>query len=314
MSAPAGLSTRLVMREVSDMLIARGIRWNAATGCDTLTGLVLEVVVASSVAHLPLRDRQTGNGIGLWEALAQARPVSATAIARSMRLPLTTVRRRMALLERDGLLHRRTTGHLADSSLAGARLTAPYEGDRADLDRVVATLSTAGYAPAISARDAGVDRLAAGVVARQVIAFALRALETLTDLHGDLTDGVIVGEIIASNIRHVTNDRVLALAYADEDTPPPDAMRVPVSLRSLASGLGLPFETVRRRVAVLIAQGAVDVQPGGVVVPTRRLMRPEHIESNRRTTIHFAQMLGALVALASPRRPAAVRDHPAVTL
>ncbi len=297
------LSIRLVARQVSELLLARSRRGLTLVPQERLAGFVFEVVLGGSIAHHPYRDPAGGHWIGVEDARTLARPVNATAIAHSMGLPHTTVRRRVAELVEAGLLVRDPFGFtVAPEFFEGETLARLAREDMADLVHVLRTLAIAGYAPAIATLGAGAETLPPGVVERLVLAFSLRVLETLTELYGDVTAGTIVAAITAHNIRGVTGDPVLSSFYSGEDMPPPDALREPVSLRALARSIDLPFETVRRRVAALVALDVVAWKDGGVFVPSRVLLSERHIANNRRITLHFDQMLGTLGALASEVR------------
>jgi len=297
------LSTRLVARQVSELLLARSRRGLALVPQERLAGFVFEVVLGGSIAHHPYRDAASGRWMGVEDAATLGRPVNATAIAHSMRLPHTTVRRRAAELVEEGLLVRGDSGFcVAPGFFEGDVLARLAAEDAADLMRMLGTLAEAGYDPAIAALDAGVTALPAGVVERLILAFSLRALETLTELYGDVTAGTIVAAITAINVRRVTADPDLARLYSAEDMPPPDDLREPVTLRALARAIDLPFETVRRRVVALVAAELVAWKDGGVFVPARVMLGERHIANNRRITLHFDQMLATLATLAGELR------------
>src|SRR5262245_42066104 len=72
---------------------------------------------------------------------------------------------------------------------------------------------------------------------------------------GEAVDPLILGVISQASITPVTLDPRLELAYATVERPPPDDIRRPVSVSAVARSLRLPFETVRRRVALLVEHG-----------------------------------------------------------
>ncbi|MEP9358684.1 hypothetical protein [Sphingomonas sp. KR3-1] len=291
-------SARLVARQVSELLLGRSRRGLALVPQERLTGLVFEVVLGGSIAHHPYRDIGSGRWIGVEDASTLGRPVSATAIALSMQLPHTTVRRRAAELVESGLLVRGNGGFsVAPAFFARGVLARMAAEDAADLARALHGLAAADYTLAATALDSGVTALPPGVVERLLLAFSLRALETLTDLYGDVTAGTIVAAITASNVRGVTENPELAARYAEEDMPPPDALREPISLRALSRAIDLPFETVRRRVKTLMEQGTVISKGDGVIVPVQLLFGERHLENNRRIAMHFEQLLQTLMAL-----------------
>ena len=83
-----------------------------------------------------------------------------------------------------------------------------------------------------------------------------------------LLDSLLAGAIIEANTHRLAHDPALQMAYAYTDTPPPDALRRPVSINALAASLRLPFETVRRHVRRLADLGICVATPQGVIVPT----------------------------------------------
>jgi hypothetical protein len=91
-----------------------------------------------------------------------------------------------------------------------------------------------------------------------------------------LNDGAISLSIIQANVDPINRDPDLQRAYATLDQPPPDELRRPVSVNSIANALRLPYETVRRRVAYLASQGICEITPKGVVAPTAVLATPAH--------------------------------------
>ena len=212
------------------------------------------------------------------------------------------MRRHAADLIAAGLLERRPGGLLVAPSFFGdPGLAAFARADAAEVARVMEALALAGYAPARQWSPAMSDVVPVGVVERLIQMFAMRVLETFTTHHDGFLPGGIVAAIVAANVRSITADPVLAARYGADQSPPPDTMRVPVSVRALAQELDLPFETVRRRVAALEQAGTVVRCDRGVIVPGRVLRTPEHLDNNQRITAHFDQLAKTLLSLA--RRP-----------
>lgn len=292
-------SIRLVTRQVSELLMARAARWERLAQIDPTDSLIFAVVLSAGIAHLPLRDARTGRFHGIEDAEKLGRPITATAIALSMALPLTTVRRRAAQLVATELLVRQRGGFaIAPPCFTASKLANVNAAHAHDLIAMLRVLADAGYPPAVRAIAADIAALPPGVVERPLLAFAMRAMETFAELYGDLTASTIVSAILALNIRHITHDPVLSLRYAGEDTPPGDDVRRPVSLRTVAATIDIPFETVRRRVAMLVAEGVIVRHSDGVTVPTRIMLSERIIDNNRRIVGHFETMLDTLVAVA----------------
>ena len=302
-------STRLVVRQVSELLLARWQRWQTVVPESRLSDVVFGTVLSASIAHHPLRDPATGQMMGIAAASDRARPVSASAIGLPMALALTSVRRCADELVDAGVLARGPAGYTVALRLfAENALVEVAAGDAADVARVLRALGGAGFRPAADAMERGAATLPADVVSRQLLTFALRSLETVVALHHDFTLAMLTTAIIATNIRHITEDSELSRRYAAEDALPPDAVRRPVALRELARALDIPFETVRRRVAAMIADGVVVWADDGVIVPAAVLRSDRHVDNNRRIAQQFERMIAGLVSLLA--RPA---DPPTVT-
>ncbi|MBO9712832.1 hypothetical protein [Sphingomonas sp.] len=298
-SRPRG-PTRLVARQVSELLLTRAGRWQPLVPHERIAAIVFASALGATLAHHPFRDAESGRWIGIEAANRLGRPVSGAAIAESMGLPHTNVRRRAAELVDAGLLIREAAGfRIAERFLADERFGPAAAEDVAALTHSLSALADAGYAPAARALDAGFSVLPDGVVGRLLVAFTLRALETFTELYGDVTSGTIVAAIVAANVRQVTGDPRLAERYAEEDMPLPDSLREPIGLRPLARAIDIPFETVRRRVNALVAEEVVAWKDAGVIVPTHVLLDERLLENNRRIMAHFEQLLNTLVTLAA---------------
>ncbi|MET0336225.1 MAG: Lrp/AsnC family transcriptional regulator [Caulobacter sp.] len=64
--------------------------------------------------------------------------------------------------------------------------------------------------------------------------------------------------------------------FATAGSPAPDELLRPISINALAQSLGMPFETVRRRVAGLREEGLIGVTPAGAVILSRTLASPAY--------------------------------------
>jgi hypothetical protein len=87
----------------------------------------------------------------------------------------------------------------------------------------------------------------------------------------DPVDALIMLAIIQANLAPIQARPELQLKYGAMGMIPPDEVRRPVSVLSVAGMLGLPFETVRRRVAGLKAKGVCLHVDGGLMVPARHI-------------------------------------------
>jgi DNA-binding Lrp family transcriptional regulator len=94
---------------------------------------------------------------------------------------------------------------------------------------------------------------------------------------GSILDVLIVTVIVDANVAGFAFDGDLQRTYATLAAPPPDALRRPVTISTVAAAAGLPYETVRRRVGRLARAGECVVGPEGVIVPTARLVSPAYV-------------------------------------
>lgn len=113
--------------------------------------------------------------------------------------------------------------------------------------------------------------------------FLLRAansflVDLLTETRGDwdFTDALILAALVQSNAAQLAGDPALQRRYGTFNDPPPDHIRRSISINALAASLGLPFETVRRRVKRRVAEGVCEVTPEGVRYVTATLRSAGH--------------------------------------
>ena len=265
---------------------------------DIIESLIYLTVLSGSMRHLPLRDAVTGRWFAVEDAAVLARPVSAAAVAQSLMIPHTTVRRRCAAMVVQDQLIRGRGGFRPLLPIVARR----YAQDGAThFKHVLESLSEAGYEPARLALAVGVATLPPGVIQRLINTFQLRTIELLVSLYGDVANAIVAGEITAANVQSITDDAELARRYAGEDELPPDELRQPIPVRELARRLGQPFETVRRRVAALVERELVFRCEQGVLVPAHVLSGPRITDYNRRSIGFLEQMLETMVAAVAIR-------------
>lgn len=295
---------RLICRHASELLLLRSERWTPLWPSERMAGLVIETTLSATTAHLPYCDPlPEPSWIGLDAALDAARPLSVLAMARSLKLPYGSIARRVEQLVAADLLIKESRGvRVSPRFLSGDRPIGITEANKAELRRILGQLQAAGYAPAPDLLGPAFDQIPAMVVERAIIAFSLRVLEGVTHRYGDAINGLLAANIIAFNVHHLTQDPVLSQRFAAEDAPPPDELRQPIPVRVLARMIGMPFETVRRRVNDLRDEGVVVILDEGVILPAEVLLSPKHLSDNRRIVQHFEQMLKLLTALTAPYR------------
>ena len=92
----------------------------------------------------------------------------------------------------------------------------------------------------------------------------LRLCRLASDVFGnDLDRFVVYLAVISASTSHFQRDPELRARYSAEEALPDD-LRLGISRRAIADSVGLPRETVRRKIAGLIADGHV-VEDGGLV-------------------------------------------------
>lgn len=124
-------------------------------------------------------------------------------------------------------------------------------------------------------------------------------LDTIALARGErhLLDALLASAIVQANTVAVTRQADLQVAYAAIDDIVPDSLRRPVSINALAASLGLPFETVRRRIGGLTAQGIVVAVDGGLMIPAAALNGPAYVEAALAGYERLRRLHGELLAL-----------------
>lgn len=231
------------------------------------------------------------------------RAFSVRAIAQSLALPYETTRRKVAELEAAGLARR-------DGSRGYTVAPAVFEGDayRTDseatwqaLQRVIIDLRALGFD---FSQFAGGSSLAAtralpradlvDAVTMLTNDFLLRVLEAGSTPHGSMLDASIIATLILANAELLTLDPELAWTYSGAATPPPDHLRTPATITSLAASLGLTHETLRRRMRHYRALGWVKRATGGYLMTLDRLQDPEVLAAGLMIVQRFLQLLQSL--------------------
>jgi hypothetical protein len=126
-------------------------------------------------------------------------------------------------------------------------------------------------------------RVESHVTPISVLRFALRIstgylVDLLTGARGerDFTDAIILAALMQSNTALLAGDLALQRRYGVFGSPPPAAVRRPISMSALSASLGLPFETVRRRMKRLVQAGVCETLPEGVRFTEASLRSVEH--------------------------------------
>jgi len=125
--------------------------------------------------------------------------------------------------------------------------------------------------------------------------YILRSIDLMTKVvGGDLVKGLIFLAIVQANTQHMLTDEHLAQAYSEADEMPPDDNRRPVSVHALSVSLGIPYETTRRYVNKLLADGYCQRVRRGLVVPGDVLSRPEMVAALKRNFANLQRLTSGL--------------------
>lgn len=108
------------------------------------------------------------------------------------------------------------------------------------------------------------------VAVRMAIGAILRAVTMVNrEYDGDITAALVFAAVVEANVGHLATNPESTAQLATRVRLPPDELRRPVTGVALAATLGIPNETVRRKVKGLIEQGLLARVDGGLIVPTQ---------------------------------------------
>jgi DNA-binding Lrp family transcriptional regulator len=126
----------------------------------------------------------------------------------------------------------------------------------------------AGAAPAVPPLAWSLGRAAAKFVAD---------VEQISRGGAHLLQPLVLTAILEANQALINQDPALQLEYGSQGAPAPDELRRPVSVNAIAESLGLPFESVRRHVRRMAAQGLCVTTPRGIYVPRAAVTSPAYL-------------------------------------
>lgn len=234
-------------------------------GLGSRDALLVLAINQANIAPLT-RDPTARQRYGALDAPApddERRPVSVSGVAASLGLPYETVRRRVRALEAKGVC--RTVGEgviVPQQFLASEAYLASVIGAHQRLRDFYEALSSHGLLDPLPAPAYPPEEALRGAV-RLLSDYILRSAEHLLVLTGDITSAVVLLGVTS----HRTDLRPL---LAGEAAP----RRRPISTAALAQRLGLPAETVRRRITGLVEEAACVRVTGGFLTPEETFAEP----------------------------------------
>jgi hypothetical protein len=113
---------------------------------------------------------------------------------------------------------------------------------------------------------------------------------------GDVVKAIIFLAVTQANVRHIDAAAGAEAGWTELDNPPPDNLRRPVSAGAVAVSLGLPKETVRRKIRELVSARFCILAPGGVVAPRRVFLRSGNMAGLKRNAAHLQTLFSVLAA------------------
>ncbi|MDG2520700.1 hypothetical protein P7B02_04025 [Caulobacter segnis] len=128
----------------------------------------------------------------------------------------------------------------------------------------------------------------------------VRDAASITRGERDAHDAFILSTISNVSAAFLNQATENAVRFATADSPLPDEVLRPISINALAQSLGMPFETVRRRVGGLRRQGLIEASPAGVVILSKTLASPAHtamVEAHFERAQQFYEAMKTLNAL-----------------
>jgi DNA-binding Lrp family transcriptional regulator len=285
-AALLGRQSRLAVAFLLDLIaISRG-------NSDLLDSLLIATIIQANVEAISRRP-EVHAAFAQSDALPpdeMRRPVSVSALANSLKLPFETVRRRVSRLVRQGTYTQVDGGLIVPAAV----LAAPefYAAALGGFERLRAYYNQLSDLKLLGDLPTPTDPISAGAfpvraVARLAGTYVLRAVEA-TGAGGDLLDGLILLEMYRSNVEAWPVDREIT---------PHGAVLAPTAVAALAARVGVPSETVRRRVAGLMDNGICTRVRGGVVITARGLSEPALQSAIGSSASNVPRLFGPLAQL-----------------
>lgn len=133
---------------------------------------------------------------------------------------------------------------------------------------------------------------ASRIVNAFVIEFIVRYVRVISALVGpDLEAAIIFLAILEANGRHIVRQPGFAAELADERVGPPGEAPRPISRQAVAESLGIPRETVRRKVSDLIDRGYLVKTSGGVITTRAVIGSEQFLAARQLIATHIRQLV-----------------------
>jgi DNA-binding transcriptional regulator YhcF (GntR family) len=230
------------------------------------------------------------------------RPVSVNAVANSLGIPFETARRRVAALVEAGIVRSTPRGVVIPSVALVSPLYKTVTRAHYDLIReLYVRLRGLGFLedlpkPEVPGYDP--DNPPIRLVVRLSADYLLRLAEPIALYIGDFVDGVILLTMLRANTEHLPDSEG---GTAEDDWSPEsfveDAKRRPIRAAALSARLGVPAETVRRRLARLESQGRCERTQNGYLITSRVMARERLVRFVMDNQSHLQRLYAGLADL-----------------
>lgn len=245
----------------------------ASLSAATLDGDIAQSIVLMGIltANAPHPDRAfIVNEVA---ASSERAPISVYRLAQNLGLPYETTRRHVLRLEERGFCQRDDSGaYIPKSALEGPQLSGLVSQFALKASELHQTFQNAGARLSSTPRldDMAHERRVAGLAA----AYYLKGVRIATTAIGvGPIHAMVHFTIMRTNLAHLEDAPSDMLGEPERVIP--DDVRRPVSVYAVARDLGLPYETTRRHVGVMVNLGLVSRNAdGGLIVPAAQLETP----------------------------------------
>ena len=326
--APPGSSaapSRVIVRASTDFLL-RGLAEGIRTYGSLRRAIFLNAIVAANVAHLNRSSTQAWRyaGEGDIPPDSERRPINTNSLAASLGVSPETARRHVKGLVADRLCAMSAGGVIVPTAvLASDAVLRSDEVHWHSFWRMIDDLRAIGFDFKVMTGqpDIGPELIVEPgwalvgnegppkrLVSRIVLGFYLQAIVGASlPFNGDWLSCAVFAAIMSANSEEIARDSDAAWRYAHADTPPPDTARRGATVLGAARRLGVPYETVRRHVRSLIAQGRIERTEGGLLASMTYMQSSPSRRSATEMTKAFYRMIASLDALSVDIGPDTMR-------
>lgn len=281
--------SRAAVRAVTDLLLSIAVVGADLVDDDLALAIVWAAVVERSAAKLRRSPAKWAAYVESGTVLPdeQRPPVSVYSLSRMLEMPYETTRRHVMRLIAAGRLAKAPRGVIAPAAYMNS---SPVRAASAELQvrlrRCLIGLEKLGV---VRLGPSALDLLGGGdrsqsdpyvdearrKFTRITVHFAVEGFKLLSQsAGGNLLGGLLFAGIVQANVSQISANPALSRQYGGFDLPPPDELRRPVSIYSLAQSLRLPYETARRNILQLMEAGLVRREKKGVMAPSAVLLSP----------------------------------------